>query len=90
MAIVHVIQAHACGKDQVAFDSHAVTRMAERGITEAQVVATLQKPDITGLRADPGRLRVRRHYGTHHSIDVVYVEEAARIVVITAVRVIRK
>lgn len=65
-------------------------RMAERGITEAQVLATLEKPDISGLRADPGRLRVRRHYGGHHSIDVVFEEEATRIVVISTVRVIRK
>jgi hypothetical protein len=89
MAVSHIIPASVCGKNEVAFDSHAVLRMSQRGITEAQVVATLQKPDITGLRADPGRFRVRRHYGGHHSIDVVYEEEPTRILVITAVRVIR-
>jgi hypothetical protein len=90
MAIVSVVPANVRGKSEVAFDSHALQRMAERSITEAQVLATLQNPDITGLRADPGRLRVRRHYGSHHSIDVVFEEEPARIVVITVVRVVRK
>lgn len=89
MAVVHVIQTSVHGKREVVFDSHAILRMAERSISEAQVVATLQNPDLTGLRADPGRLRVRRHYGAHHSIDVVFEEESTRIVVITAVRVIR-
>lgn len=74
----------------MAFDEHAIKRMSERSITEAQVLATLEKPDRTGLRADPGRLRVRRHYGSHASVDVVYEEEPARIVVISAIRVTRK
>ena len=90
MAVVHVIQASVRGKSEVAFDSHAVKRMAERHITEAQVLATLEKPDITGLRADPGRLRFCKHYGGHHSIDVVFEEEPTRIVVISTVRVVRK
>lgn len=89
MAITRVIAANVRGKSEVAFDSHALARMQQRAITEMQVVATLQQPDISGLRADPGRFRVRRHYGQHHSIDVVFEEEATRIVVITAVRVVR-
>ncbi len=89
MAVVHVIQANVRGKNEVAFDAHTVQRMKERSITEAQVLATLQNPDLSGLRADPGRQRVRRHYGRHHSIDVVFEEEPTRIVVITAVRIIR-
>lgn len=90
MAVIRVIQANARGKSEVAFDAHAIQRMAERSITEAQVLATLQNPDITGLSAGSGRQRVRRHYGGHHSIDVVFEEEPTRIVVITVVRVIRK
>lgn len=90
MAVIHVIQANVRGKSEVAFDSHAVSRMTERSITEAQVVAALQNPDITGLRADPGRLRVRRHLGGHHSLDVVFEEEPTRIVVITVVRKVRE
>jgi uncharacterized protein DUF4258 len=78
------------GRDAVAFDEHAIKRMKERSVTEAQVVATLQKPDMTGLRADPGRQRVRRHYGRHHSVDVVYEQEPSQIVVILVIRVIRK
>jgi hypothetical protein len=90
MAVVHTIPANVLGRNELAFDEHAVKRMKERGVTEAQVLATtLQKPDLTGLRADPGRLRVRRHYGSLHSIDVVYEAEPSRIVVITVVRVVR-
>jgi hypothetical protein len=89
MAIVRVIQATARGRDEIAFDEHAVERMRERGVTEGQVIATLQHPDITGLPTGPGRLRLRRHYGSHHSVDVVFEEEPDRLVVITVMRVIR-
>jgi hypothetical protein len=89
MAVVKVIPANVLGKGEVAFDAHAVQRMNERNITEAQVLATLKNPDITGLSAAPGRRRVRRHYGSHVSIDVVYEDEPNRVLVITAVRVTR-
>ena len=91
MAIIKEIQTDAdvCGKNTVAFDEHAILRMEERGITEEQVLATLRKPDMTGLRADPGRLRVRRHYGSHTSVDVVFEEEPTRLLVISAIRVTR-
>jgi hypothetical protein len=90
MAIVHTITANVLGRSEVAFDEHAVQRMRERGVTEGQVLATLQHPDLTGLRADPGRLRVRRHYGSHTAVDVVYEEEPSRIVVISVIRVVRR
>lgn len=89
MAIVHSVSANLLGKTEVAFDEHAIKRMKERGVTEKQVLATLEKPDVTGLSADPGRLRVRRHYGSYTAVDVVYEDEKARIVVITVVRVRR-
>jgi hypothetical protein len=53
------------------------------------VLATLKNPDITGMRAHPGRLRVRRHYGSHTSIDVVYEDRPDQILVISAIRVTR-
>lgn len=90
MAVVKVIQEEILGKSEVAFDEHAVKRMEERGVTEAQVLATLKNPDITGLRADPGRWRARRHYGSHTSIDVVYEERPNQILVISTIRVTRK
>lgn len=86
MAVVHVIQANVRGKNEVAFDEHAMLRMAQRSITEAQVVDTLQNPDVTGLRADHGRLRFRKRFGPHLSIDVVFEEEPTRIVVISTWR----
>ena len=90
MAVVKEVTQEVLGKSMVAFDEHAIQRMGERGVTEAQVLATLTKPDITGLRADPGRMRVRRHYGSHASVDVVYEEELDRILVISVIRVVRK
>ena len=89
MAVTHSVPANLLGKNEVAFDEHALKRMTERGVTEGQVLATLEKPDLTGLRADPGRSRVRRHYGTHTAVDVVYEMEPARIVVISVIRVTR-
>ena len=89
MAVARVIPANVLGKIEVAFDSHAIQRMAERGITEAQVLATLQHPDMTGLRAEPGRLRVRRHYGSHASVDVIYEDQPTRILVISIIRIRR-
>jgi hypothetical protein len=86
MAIVHSVTANVLGKPEVAFDEHAVKRMAERAVSEAQVMETLQSPDVTGLRADPGRQRVRRNYGLHSAVDVVFEEEPFRIVVITVMR----
>lgn len=91
MAVQKEIQVddEVCGKNLVAFDEHAMQRMAERGVTEEQVLATLRKPDMVGLRADPGRLRMRRHYGSHTSVDVVYEDKPTRILVISAIRITR-
>lgn len=92
MAVTKVVQIAdplPCGRSTVAFDEHAEKRMLERSITQDQVIATLRKPDKTGLRADPGRSRVRRHYGSSTSVDVVYEEEPLRILVISAIRVTR-
>lgn len=92
MAVVKEIEVDepVCGKNRIAFDEHAVKRMKERRVTENQVLATLKSPDISGLPADPGHCRVRRHYGSHTSIDVVYEEQKTRIVAISALRVARK
>ena len=89
MAVEKSVKEKVGDKDELAFDEHAIKRMTERGITEEQVLATLRNPDMIGLRADPGRLRVRRHYGSHASIDVVYEEEPTRILVISVIRVRR-
>jgi len=59
--------------------------MAERGVTE-----TLNHPDLTGLRADPGRLRVRKRYDPDAAVDVIYEEDPTQIVVISVVRSVKK
>lgn len=90
MAVVRVVQEVVLGKSEVAFDEHAMKRMQERSVTEAQVLAALRHPDVIGLRADPSRRRVRRHYGAHASVDVLYEEEPDRILVISVIRVVRQ
>lgn len=90
MAVVRVIDEEVLGRDKLAFDEHAVQRMAERGVTEEQVIATLNFPDVTGLPADQGRGRVRKHYPPDASIDVIYEADPTRIVVVSVLRRIKK
>jgi hypothetical protein len=57
MAIVRVIQEAVLGCQTIAFDEHAVKRMAERGVSEDEVVDVLRSPTRTGLPTQPGRFR---------------------------------
>jgi hypothetical protein len=90
MAIIQVIDEEVLGRHKLAFDEHAIRRMNERGVTEKQVIETLNSPDITGLPADSGRLRVRKRYGANVSVDVVYEEDPTQIVVISVTRNVKK
>ena len=90
MAIVRVIDERVLGRNKLAFDEHAILRMNERGVTEDQVVESLKSPDTTGLRADPGRHRVRKSYPANVSIDVIYEEDPTQIVVVSVMRNVKK
>jgi hypothetical protein len=90
MAIERVIDEEVLGRHQLAFDGHAIRRMAERGVTEDQVIQTLNGPDITGLPADPGRLRVRKKFSSRESVDVIYEEDPTQIVVISVTKNVKK
>jgi hypothetical protein len=90
MAIAHVIDEEVLGRRKLAFDEHALQRMAERGVTEDQVIETLNHPDLTGLRADTGRLRVRKRYGPDTAVDVIYEEDPTQIVVISVMRSVKR
>lgn len=59
----------------VEFIQHAVDRMAERGVSEVEVVACLRTPDRRGLEADPPKTRVCRCDGNapSRSLHVVYI-----------------
>ena len=90
MVIGRVIDEEVLGRDKLAFDEHAVLRMTERGVTEQQVIDTLSNPDVTGLPADQGRLRVRKTFPRGTSVDVIYEEDPTQIVVISVLRRTKK
>jgi len=90
MAIVRVIEEAVLGRRKLAFDEHAILRMKERGVTEEQVIQTLNNPTAVNLPADPGRTRVRRFYPPIVSVDVIYEEDPTVIVVISVTRTFRK
>jgi hypothetical protein len=69
---------------QIGFDEHAVTRMAERGVSEDDVVEVLRNPDRTGLPTQANRERYRKAI-SGRSVDVVFEHDPTQIVVITVV-----
>jgi len=90
MAVVRVIDVEVLCRHKLAFDAHAILRMTERGVSEEEVIETLNSPDVTGLRADLGRLRVRKKYPSNSSVDVIYEDLPTEIIVISVARNIRK
>ena len=71
------------GKPKLELVRHALDRMAQRGVTQGQVVNAIKNPDETGLPTQPGRERVRKHLSSGGSVDVVYEEMDDRVRVIT-------
>lgn len=84
MAIARVINEPVLGCHSIAFDEHALTRMAERGITEEEVVEVLRHPDRVGLPTQPHRYRSRKRLATH-TVDVVFEQDPTQVVVITVI-----
>ena len=84
MAIARVIHEQVLGCKSLAFDEHALARMAERGVTEDEVINVLRAPDQTGLPTQPNRFRYRKFF-TGRSVDVVFEHDPTRIVVMTVV-----
>jgi Domain of unknown function (DUF4258) len=84
MAISRVIREEVLGCQSVAFDEHALTRMAERGVSEDEVLEVLQAPDRTGLPTQPHRQRYRKALAGR-SVDVVFEHDPTQIVVITVI-----
>jgi len=82
-----VIQAIVKGTTvTIEFLQHAASRMRERGISEADVVAVLDNPDDTGLPADEGRKRDRKNCGPGVALNVVYEELPDRLRIFSAYR----
>lgn len=75
------------GFDLVEFTQHALSRMAQRGITRDDVYRTVGNPDYTGLATAPHRHRVRWDKSVNFCIDVVYEICPKHIRIVTAMRV---
>src|ERR1043165_4707990 len=79
MAIARVVREQVLGCKTVAFDEHALTRMAERSVTEDAVIEILQNPDQTGLPTQPNRFRFRKSVAAR-LVDVVFEHDPTQIV----------
>ena len=85
-----IIIAEVRGFPVVELSGHALRQMAIRDITKDQVLDTMRHPDQTGLPTEQGRHRFRKHKTTRVSIDVVFQEQPAHILVITAIKIDRR
>ncbi len=74
----------------VEFIQHATDRLRERGISEEEVIAVLDKPDETGLPAGEGRQRNRKYYGSSSALDVVYEPLPDRLRIVSAYKKSRR
>ena len=84
VAISRVINESVLGCKSIAFDEHSLVRMAERGVSEDEVIEVLKEPERTDLRTTPSRLRFRKLLGGR-SVDVVFEHDPTQVVVITVV-----
>ena len=84
MAIARVIDEAVLGCKTVAFDEHALTRMAERSVTEDEIIAVLRDPEQTGLPAQSNRFRYRKNVAGR-TVDVVFEHDPTQVVVITVI-----
>lgn len=84
MAIIDVIHETVLGCKSVGLDEHAMKRMAERGVTEAEILDVLRSPDRTGLPTQDGRYRYRKQL-SGRDVDVVFEHDPTQIVVITVI-----
>lgn len=82
MAIARVIDEQVLGCKTVAFDEHALTRMAERSVTEEEVLEVLRNPEHVGLPTQSNRFRYRKTLGGR-TVDVVFEHDPTQVVVVT-------
>jgi hypothetical protein len=75
------------GKSIVWFTRHALDRLKQRGITEAEVLRVLQQPTHKGLPTTPQRRRWRRAGSARASIDVVFEIWPEKLCIVTVFQV---
>lgn len=72
------------GKSKIEYVGHALDQMKIRGITKTLVEKALRMPDVTGLKTVSGRRRVRAKSSKQRELDVIYMVQVDRILVITS------
>src|SRR5206468_1359671 len=85
-----IIPARVGNFERVAFCAHALDRMRQRRVSEAEVLRTLREPDETGLPTQVGRKHVRRYRTDRVAIDVIYQEYSDHLVVVTVIKLTRR
>ena len=80
-----ILKTDILGRKILEFCSHALDRMIERGVTEAQVIRTIEDPHRTGLPTQPKRSRVARKASSYREIQVVYEKRKDRVIVVTVI-----
>jgi len=73
------------GYSTVWFTRHALTRMKQRGVTQAEVFQVLKSPNRKGLRTQPGRERWRKTRSAKYAVDVVFERWPEQLCVVTVI-----
>jgi hypothetical protein len=75
------------GFDKVWFTSHALQRMKQRGISQAEVFSVLEHPTRKGLKTQPNRERWRRNRMRGLAVDVVFERWTDRLCIVTVIAI---
>jgi hypothetical protein len=73
------------GFDKVWFTRHALQRMKQRGVLQAEVFLVLKSPTRKGLRTQPNRERWRRRRSSKVAVDVVFERWTDKLCIVTVI-----
>ncbi|MBI1974062.1 DUF4258 domain-containing protein [Candidatus Micrarchaeota archaeon] len=68
-------------KKKVVYSNHAITRMYQRDITEADIERTIDQPDYS-IKSTDGRKIASKVIGSK-TVRAIYKEESETIIVVT-------
>jgi len=71
-------------KRRLHFETHAVNRMRQRGISEEQVEAVVDKPDVARPSRRDGAVRLEKRLSTTKRLAVIVEETRDFVRVVTA------
>lgn len=76
------------GFSTIWFTRHALRRMKDRSISQAEVLRTLREPELKRLKTQRGRQRWRRNRSPRLAIDVVFEKTTDYLCIITVIDII--